>query len=434
MFFPAGRIDKIMSESGPTNYPDLLGVITGGPRVNFEDIQCAVTTRPEKIGIGQNFEAILLIQSTVDVDVDVILEFEMPARDANNQKGMFFAKSTRIQVGLQPAEVGYITMPAACSPKTTPANNYHIDFKIQAKRMVKQANRVRLPQGGGAFADALLPEHTRQEMQNLRQLRFSIDTGGKRNQLQDTFEIVGRASIAKIRELKPDWISLWTMRDYMDDDMLLNQVRPELTQVMPYLKREVIFRPLMQTTQERFKACGYPLHMGEIIFITKLLTLVMEKTSQHPLSEIKKGEMPGWLKQMARMFFQDKSLANQMLPLLSVHLYPTVVHDAIRHGFMMVKTVLKEDFGSDAEMQEYADTVMKALLTKEPLDFARVYLPLVAAGVIANPQITMPNENTRDTIHMLSQSQKQRMSERNEENAFIFDIMENLIQRALEHF
>jgi hypothetical protein len=422
-----------MSDTQETNYPDILGYITGGPRAEFDAVQCAVTTRPDKIGAGQNFEGILLVQSAVDTDVDVIVEFDLPNRDHKRQKGMFFAKSTRLQVGLQPAEVGYIKLPAACSPKTTPGDGYVINFKLQVKRMGR-GRRIRLPHGGGGFLKSALDNHIQQEIDKLQQLTFSVETGGKRNQLEDTFAVLARAGIAKLRELQPGWVSLWTMRDHLDDRMILNQAQDDIERILPQIKRDNIFKPLLQTTQNTFKEMGYPLHVAEAVFITKLVTLMLELDAKKPLELYEDDEFPSWMVQMARLIFQDKRYAQQPGFMLTRPLYPAVLHDAVSHAFVRVKTVLNEDFGNEQEMAEYADTIVQAVTRKQPLDFARVYLPLVAAGVIANPQITMPRENVRDTIYMLSRALEERAAERNPDNDFIFKIVDNLIQRALEHF
>lgn len=422
-----------MSDKALVNYPDILGAISGGPRIELDAVQCAVTTRPDKVGLGQNFEVILLIQNTIDADVDVILEFALPQKDLNNQKGMIFAKATRLQVGLRPSEVGYITMPAACSPKTAPGQ-YMVNFNIQVKRLSKAANRIRLPHGGGGFDLSALKTDTQNYIQNLRQLTFSMDTGGKRNHLQDTFEILDKRGIAKLKELQPAWVSLWTMDDYMDDAMMFRHVQADLEAFIPKLTRGVVFQPLFQATQARFRESSYPLHVAEAIFITKILTLTVERTSTQPLEKLDPRDLPNWVSQLTKLVYQKKDALSQPAALLQRALYPAIVLDAIEHGFTMIKTVLREDFGTEEEMRDYGDMVVRALVGKTPLDFDHTYLPLVAAGVIANPQIVMPNEQVRESIHMLSQALKQRMPERVDDNAFIFGIVDNLIQRALEHF
>lgn len=421
-----------MSSPQTPNYPDILGSITGGARFNIDCVQCALSSRPDKIPAGQTFEAIMLIQNMVDSDVDVRVEVEIPKRDANKKKGMFFNKSSRLLVGLQPAEVGYVTMPISSSPNTAVADNYVVTMKIQVKQLNKNATHVRSPRGGGVFARATLSEKTQGEMEKLQELTFSIDTGGKRNQLQDTFETLPRG-IASLRELKPGWVSLWTMRDYLDEGLIIQRVKNELNQVLPHLKRDVVFKPLLQAVQEHFKQSSYPLHIVEAIIITKLLTLVVEQTAeQAPISP--PSEIHSWYTQMARLLFQEKRFAQQPIYLVAKHLFPTIVHDAVLHGFTMVKTVLNEDFGNAEEIEGYAESIVSAIISGEPLNFARTYLPLIAGGVIINNRVTMPREPVQETLHNLSKAMKQRDGERTPDNQFVFGMVDTLIERGIEHF
>lgn len=421
-----------MGSTQTPNYPDILGAITGGSRFNIDCIQCALSSRPDSIPAGQAFEAVMIIQNTVDSDVDVRVEVEIPQRDANKKKGVFYNKSSRLLVGLQPAEVGYVTMPISSSPNAAVADGYVVTMKLQVKQLNKNAVKVRSPRGGGVFARATLSEQTQNEMQKLQGLTFSIDTGGKRNQLQDTFEILPRG-IASLRELKPGWVSLWTMRDYLDESLIVKRVQNELAEILPHLRREVVFKPLLQAVQEHFKQCLYPLHITEAIVITKLLTLVVEQTAeQAPVSA--PSEIHSWYTQMARLLFQEKRFAQQPVYLVSKHLFTSILHDAILHGFTMVKTVLGEDFGDKDEIEAYAESVVSALISQEPLNFARTYLPLMAGGVIVNNRVTMPREPVQETLHSLSKAMKQREAERTKDNQFIFGMVENLIERGIEHF
>jgi hypothetical protein len=368
----------------------------------------------------------------VDVAVDITAEMVLPDRDANNKRGLFFTKTSRLLVGLEPAEVGYVTLPASCSPHTAPASNYLLEVKLQVKCLSKNANRVREPHGGGLVATALMSEHAQQEIQKLQQLTFSADSGNKRNHLQDTFAVLPKSGLTSLRELKPGWVSLWTMRDHLDDRIMLQRVRPEIEQVLPQLNREVLFKPLLQTTQQYFQKSSYALHVVEAVYITKLLCLLLEQGGQLSLDKEPPDGWPRWFVQMARLLFQEKRLVQQVPHLVTEHLYFSVIEAALQHGFAMLKTVLGESFGSADELEDYCSTLIQCLLNEEPVDFAKTYLPLVAAGVIANTRVTMPREQTRETLSMLSKALQQRAVERTDGNAHIFQMVDKLIDRGLE--
>jgi hypothetical protein len=104
----------------------------------------------------------------------------------------------------------------------------------------------------------------------------------------------------------------------------------------------------------------------------------------------------------------------------------------VLNGFGTVGAATREDFGTPDEMSQYAGGIVDALEHQQPLDVARAYLPLVMGGIIANARITMPREQIRDTVFMLSKALEKRRPEKNGANAFIFELTDRLIEQALD--
>ncbi len=423
-----------MADADTPNYPDILGVVTKGTRKVMDCVQCAISSRPDHVQAGQAFEAVLLIQNMVDSEVDVHVELEVPQRDAKKKKSMFTAGRTRLLVGLKPAEVGYVTLPIANSPQTTPSRDYVLKMKLKVKKLSRQARQIRLPQGGGPFTKATLRKETLKQMKSLHNLSFSAEDGGKRNMIQDTFTIYPQKGPPPAQQkLKPQWVSIWSMRDHMDDNVIVERVQAELELLLPQMRRDAIFKPLLNTIQAHFKEAGYPLHVAEAVYITKAITLVVEQGVEQA-SILDPPDYPTWLKQVARTLLQDQRFANQPAHLVTKRLFPSILLDAILHAFVMVSTVTNENFGTEEETHEYADSIVNTLISGEQMDFARTYLPLIAAGVIANTRVTMPTEKVRDTLFMISRAMEQRITEKTEDNDFIFNMITSLVDRGLEHF
>ncbi|MBN1200767.1 MAG: hypothetical protein JXJ20_02815 [Anaerolineae bacterium] len=413
------------------NYPDILGAITGGPRLNLDVIQCAMSVGPRQIPAGRSCEIVFLIQNASDIDVDVVVDAVLPKQDASNQKKRFLLKNSRLRVGLRPAEVGFATMPVGTSPLTAPAPGYILGLKLSIKRLARRVQRVREPDGGGVFMVSELPQAAQMQLQALRTFDFSIDTGSKKNYIQAQFDVLPPA-VADLKERKPTWVSLWTMRDYMDDYAIAERVWEQASTARQKLKRDTVFMPLLKTTQERFEACSYKLFPPEAIFITKLLTLVLELGIIEPTPDDPRPPWPRWFAQMCRLLLQEPALATQVEPLITRLLYGHLVYDAVLHAFTMVSTVTNETFGTPQETKDYAEDIMHALSGGTEIDFARAYFPMVLAGLIANVRVTMPREQVRDTVFILSKALNNRRQEKNTDNAFIFDLTENLIERALD--
>ncbi len=421
-----------MTDENTVNYPDLLGAITGGARLNSDVIQCALAVRPAQVHAGQFFDLVLVLQNAADIDVDVIVTPDLPARDAAKHKNRFSTHTKRIRIGLQAAEVGFLTMPLGSSPKTAPAPGYTLGAKLDIKRMGKRSQRIRAAKGGGAFVFDELPPDAQDHIERLRALSFATANSGKRHYVQAPFEVLPPALARLKKNLEPEWVSLWTMRDYRDDYVIADKVWDQVQTVLPQLQRDNVFMPLLKSTQEHFAACGYKLHPPEAIFITKLLTLLLEMGITKPTPDDPKPAWPRWFTTLCRALVRDPNLANQVPLLAARPLYADLVYDAIMYAFTMVSTVADEEFGDDEEASHYADSIVDTLVEQQRLDFARTYFPMVLGGLIANTRVTMPREQVRETVFVLSKALDQRQSERNADNAFIFDLTTRLIERALD--
>jgi hypothetical protein len=116
-------------------------------------------------------------------------------------------------------------------------------------------------------------------------------------------------------------------------------------------------------------------------------------------------------------------------------LFLDLLYDASMLGFSMLTNVTNEKFGSVDEMESYATGLVASLSGKgDPLDLSHVYIPLVLAGLVANTRVVMPQEQVRDTLGLLVKAREKRAAEKNSSNDFVFSMLDDLIDRALEHF
>lgn len=418
-----------MPELEAVNLPDLLGAITGGERLNLDVVQCALAVRPSATPAGRPFLAVLLLQNASDIDVDVTARVRLPERDAANQRNRFFAQRERLLVGLRPAEVGYLALPLSSSPNAKPGQGYRLVVELEVKRMDRQKpRRVRQPEGGGLFVETELTQEAQDRIWGLQQLIFSAERAG-RSGVAVPFT-VKPPEVGKVPELAAEWVSLWTLSDHVDERVLLERVREPLERALPQLRREVVFYPLLEAVQTRFKAGGYALKAGEAVYISKLLTLVVENGAAMA-GEGESGEAPAWLLRCCRVLLDRPEAANNVPYLTSQMIFHDVVRDAVRLGLTMVETVTGEHFGDAAEQEDYAEAVVRRL-QEGGLDFAHTYLPLVLGGLIANARVVMPKEQPRQTIYLLQKAREERASEADADNGPIFAMTDQLIERALD--
>ncbi len=172
----------------------------------------------------------------------------------------------------------------------------------------------------------------------------------------------------------------------------------------------------------------------EVIFITKVLMLMLETEVTAPSPVDPRPSWPRWFTPLCRVLIREPALATQPEPVVTRLLYMHLVYDAVMYGFASVSHTTKENFGDVQETSHYAEGLVEALGTQGAMDMVRVYLPLIMAGVIAGARVTMPREQLRETVFTLSKALEKRQPERSADNAFVFDITRQLIERAMDTF
>lgn len=420
-----------MTAGDKPNYPDILGAMTANRRANLDVIQCALALNPPQSSAGKVFEIVLLAQNMSDIDVDLIVVPELPEQDTTGHRKRFLLKSSRLRVGMRPAEVGFMTLPALTSPTTSPGQ-YPVSVHVEVKRMGRHPQRIRQGEGGSAYIAQDMPDAAQNHLRALQTLSFSAEMP-QRGTLQTGLELMPPA-LAHLTEVekKANWISLWTVRDHVDVFVIAEKVWPDVMAVTQKLTREKIFMPLMRATEQHFNACSYPLHPPEAIFITKLLTLMLEMGVVEPTSEQPRPVWPEWFSKLCRLLLHEPALTTQVETLVSRLLYADLIYDAALHGFSMLHTITNENYGDPEEIERYAQDLSAAIEHAQPLDFARVYLPLITAGLIINSRVTMPREQVRETVWLLVKAVESRRAEKTADNAFIFALVDQLTGRALD--
>lgn len=444
-----------MTDASQPNYPDVLGHITGGARLNVSVVQLALAVRPRVSRAGRPFEAILLIQNASDVDVDVTTTLQIPETDAKKQKKRFIAGHERLVVGLRPAEMGYVVLPLSSLPDTAPSDTYKLGMAVDVKPLGKP-RRIRQPEGGGAVVHEYIPDEAQGKINDLKRLSYSTTKRGLVGTvLEAAFSVMG-GQIGQLADLKPGWVSLWKMSDYYRDEHLLLDRYGEmlLEKVLPQLKRLRLFTPLLQATQHRFQAGGYPLKAIEARFIVKLLVGILEMAAPkddsldylgdetlNVAAALKSAEdgvtvtLPGWSRAMLRAIDQNEQAAEKPAHALATTLYDELLRDAGKHAFKMLKRSTGVDLGSDADVDAYVERLVSDVRKpSHKLAFTDAYLPLVMGGVMLGDRITLPEEKIGEALVEIASTLRERVAERDEDNELIFKLAEQVIDQALQKY
>src|SRR5437764_479106 len=70
--------------------------------------------------------------------------------------------------------------------------------------------------------------------------------------------------------------TLWSAKEYPNEQAKYAQLAAVAERFAGTLTRTQVYQPLISITEQRFARVGLPLHPGESLFATKLLTYIME--------------------------------------------------------------------------------------------------------------------------------------------------------------
>lgn len=410
------------------NYPDVLGTITGGVRLELGSLQCAVGVYPDGVALGQPFELLVVVQSTIDQPQDVTLTIRLPRKDASGNRLSFFVPRKEVKVEIGPGEVGVVQIPVVAQPPTPAVPGYPVMVKV-ATRVHHEGKAIRAP-GAGRPPSTLSVSPFRLEV--LRDVPFTAEAD--KDQLRCRFNVIpGQVKVGLLNPVTK-YESLWTARDFQLEQGKIEE-RYALAERAAYeFTRGNIFLDIEEATRERFAKAGLPLHPGESLFITKIITYIFDDAYQYERDfELDDAR---WFQWFCSMLVRDEALAEQEKGLLAAgELYYGGLYDAVRIGLTMVESATGQRYGPDEEHRRYADKVVQAVQGNAPIDLSHAYLPLVMAGVLLNMQVDLRGENLWDSLDLLEEAVRGRMRLAVGQENPIFTTLQKLIDdgRQLLH-
>ena len=441
-----------MSDS--TNYPDILGLITGGNRLNIGVAQVAVAARPRIVRAGRPFEMILLVQNASDGDIDVMMALHLPAQDAKRQHDRFITRTERLVVTVKGAEVGYIALPVSTLADTAISDGYKIGVEIEVKPLSK-ANRIRAAEGGGRVEAERLSEESKGKIEALKTASYVTNKHFGRNVIDVPITMMS-GGVGVMTDFSPGWVSVSKVSDFGDDRLLLHYYGGVVqVNTLPKLKRSIMLEPLFEATKTRFAEAGAPLHDAEASAIARLMTIILEYATprfnahgnmaagvydvetllvRDSFSFEKVPPLPHWFRAFLNILGRDERAASHVAQVIPRYLYDDLLRDAVDFGFALVDEATGEDLGSAGERETYREQVIKALDEKSGVDFSRIYLPLVMGAVLINDQMVVNKENPAELLREIGKAMEERKAETGSADEEIFAMTTQIIGRVGQRY
>ncbi len=436
------------------NYPDILGYVTGGDRFSVAPLEFALSTGRSATRAGDSFNVFVLVQNTVDVSVTMAISLNLP--ELPNTEG-FMARTTHLHILIRPAEVGYVKLPITTAP-SLPVGDYRLSVDITTEVNGKAQPIRAINKDPNLDYYFTFSEEALNHIIKLKPMTFHTGTRGI---FSANLSAPLRVASAKRKTYDPpkgaNWFSLWSLSDNSDVRPLLERHHKDLsTKILPLLKRERLFKPLFQATQNRFHKAGYQMQPVEAHFLTKLMVHILESAADLQTLNDYQGEeiynvaqllktgwqtngapirLPIWCHHYLNLLnTKPDSLDNPLLTLSTV-LYDELLRDAINHGFRMIEAFNHEALGTREEIENYGKQIIQMLWNPEVhLSFVDIYLPLVVGGILINESVLLPHEQILTELNTLADvSVRETRSEANIDDDS-FHMIDSLIGAALAKY
>ncbi len=408
-------------------YPDVLGAITGGTRITMEKIQFALGIFPQQVYINQPFEAVLVLQSMIDVEMNIKIGIQLPSSDKRGNLVVLETPTPQINIKLSGGEVGILRAPIVGRPPTQPGKDFPLRVALRY-RAPENVNFVRPPTGGAPPSVLTISPF---KLQVLRDVAFEGHTWNNSSELITTYFELAPKRIPQPPALpKARYEALWT-RDQMADEIRLAKERIEdarqLAQSSLYSGTYESFKAVVE---DRFAARGMPLHPGEVMAIAKMMAYVIDEA---PVLEQIEPENTRWFMSLCQVLAHDPDLMEDMdrNDIIAQYVFDDVMYEAVFMGFRILETKVNENLGSKRERIEYANRILGWWAGRGEPDLSYIYLPLVLGGLAVHRLVRHASrENPWEMLDALEEAMRGRMRLADTDSVVVFNMLEDLLEQA----
>ena len=415
-----------MNKRTPLNlhYPDVLGQITGGPRINMEVVEVALGVYPKRAYLNQPVELVIVLQNMVNKKLQLKIAVRTPNNDPQDNIVIIEVGKPQVSFSLEAGEVGVLRMPIVGRPPTRPNKGLPVRVAIRY-RVPEDAEEVR-PTGGGAPPSVLSASPFK--LQVLRDIEFIAHKWNESTDILTVdFGLAGKTLPVENDDLKPRYETLWAQEGLRKEIQLARAKYPEARLIARPAPTGDLYGAFVAAVEDRFARRGLPLHPGESMAIAKMMTYTVEDA---PLREPDIAlEQTRWFRALCQVLAANPDLTDaERNDVITREVFDSVLYDAVLVAFIVLENKVDEDLGDEAERLNYANRFMRWFAGYGDEDLTFVYLPLVLGGLsIARLVRSSDYENAWDLHDQLTEALAGRIDLSTTTGIVIFDMLESLL-------
>ena len=395
-----------------TEYPDVLGdLVEARDRFEVNGVHYLMELDPPAIAPGEMTRLRVWLQSCWNAPVQVGITVHLPEQESPT----FSIIQELTEVPLEPAEAGEVAIPIACATGTEPG-----DFAVTVHLAVEFETRgqyIRSKEHAGHLGETLLRFTTGMSLASAVGIGYVACTQAESIL---TLQVEGPPQSGPVPELIPTYLSHWTVPELSLLGKARQHVNDRRLYLAPQITRHAVYLAFLEESQERLKDAALPLHLGETIFLAKILTHTVESFMQRP-----DGQdvilVPAYM-----LAFRHNLQTDDPVVLVVRADYARVARLAASLSFGMLHRRLGRDIWTMEEQLAVTDLIADRVERGGTLPAEFLYLPLLLGGLMVASEIQMPGEDPNQSLDLFAKARQQREAEfeHNQELTALLDRLE----------
>ncbi|MEJ2210117.1 MAG: hypothetical protein P8129_13920 [Anaerolineae bacterium] len=378
-------------------YPDVLGdLVDARQRFEVNGLHYLLALQPATVAPGEATALHAWLQSCWDVPLVASIAVHLPARSA---AGLSLAQTTT-EVPLEPAEVGEVRIPIATDAALEPGE-YLLSVTMGAS-FETRGHYLRGQENEGQLGDTLLSFTSGMGLSATLGLGFVAHSQPQRDL---PLHVSGAPQPGPAPDLTPTYLPHWTVEDMNLQARALRFVNDRRLYLLPKITRQALYMAFLEESQERLREAGLPLHMGEALFLAKILTFSVEYF-------FKRADWQDAILVPAfGLAFRYDLPADDPVLLICRADYARMARLAISLSFGLLHLRLQRDLWTREEQVAVADLVADRVERGGLLPVEFLYLPLLLGGVLVAGEVQMPGEKPAQSLALLGQAYHKRTAD-----------------------
>ncbi len=382
-------------------YPDIMNdVLDARRRYESGIVQYLAAPPNDPVPAGNVAQIPVVLQNVMDVPIKVAVRIVLPDLDRKLKRlpqPLFQIFRPDVQFEMAQGEVAELVIPVGVQSHVPPGE-YEFAFQIQSEA-AQEGLRVRLDHGENRVGDLRIRYPQGMHITQIASWGFEAQKSPRQTFV---LTVAPAGEPPEGVDLKPAFNLVWTPTDWD----LISEARQEVNErriyIAPEVTAEALYLRFMQESQTYFGDSGVQLHVGEAIFLAKILTYTVTYLMAN-------AEWQDCLLVPIYAFAlaQDHS-TDDVLWLLTQLGYTHVVELAIAVSFTLVEDGLGRELWPGSEQRPVREYITECLGNGATLPAEFLYLPLMLGGIAISDQMMLEGEDLEESLRLLGKSKAER--------------------------